>query len=283
MIKRLCIISATIFGGFFLGYHLVYAYVIPGVDEPFNPAAYYSDTAVSYADSPSTFFYKDLAAGGGTVLDTARKIKSVLFSGDFSNLAGIFTSKTTNDVINTSPFSASTLEKTSNHITNLNEGTSNLSNSAVVLDKREGTLFRRPDRYDEDTNSYDKKTQLSWLEKTYLQLTQSAKGNLDDLDSQEEILSTIMENAYRADGDLQASQASAEIKALNEAETARRNALLANYASLKATNNMTKEDEELQSIRTTDKAMVWISDPYNQTKQEQQIYTRPTAPGFKDF
>lgn len=60
-------------------------------------------------------------------------------------------------------------------------------------------------------------------------------------------------------------------KALNEAETTRRNALLANYASLKAKNNMTKEDEELQSIRTTDKAMMWISDPYNQTKQEQRF------------
>jgi len=283
MRKRLCITTAIIIGGISLGYHLVYAYAIQGIDRPFNPPAYYSDTAISYEDSPSPFFYKDLAAGGGTVLDTARKIKSVLFSGDFTNLSGIFTSKTSNDETNTTPLSTTVLEKTSNDVTDINSNTSNLSTSAAIIKERDGTLFRRPDRYDESTNSYDERTQMSWLEKTYLNFAQSAKSSLDDSNSQEEALNAVAENSYGASGDLQAAQTSAQIKAINEAIQARRNALLSNYAALKATNNMAKEDEELKNIRIIDNSVIQVSDPYNQTKQEQQVYTRPSAPGFKDF
>lgn len=276
----------VIFAGFFIGYHgyhLAYAHIIPGVDRPFNPAAYYSDTAISYADSPSVFFYKDLAASGGTVRDTLRKAKSVLFSGDFSNLVTIFTSKTENDVINTSPFSSSVLQETSNNISAIHTNTSNLANGASVLEERDGTLFRRPDRYDEDTNTYSEKEQRIWLGKTYANIVQAAKSSLEDANTQGDALSSIVENAYNAAGELQAAQASAELNAFNEAVNGRRNNLLANYASLKAANNMEKEDENLKSTRIIDRVSAQITDPYNPTTQEQQVFTRPDAPGFKDF
>ena len=35
------------------GFGMVSARVIPGIDEPYNPAAYYSLTAISWEDSPS--------------------------------------------------------------------------------------------------------------------------------------------------------------------------------------------------------------------------------------
>ena len=43
-------------------YGIGHARVIPGVDEPYDPANYYSMTSISYADSaPSPFALKDLA------------------------------------------------------------------------------------------------------------------------------------------------------------------------------------------------------------------------------
>ena len=279
MIKKISMVLIIIFCGF----SIVYAHIIPGVDRPFDPPAYYSETEISYADSPSTFFYRDLAAGGGTVLDVTRKAKSALFSGDFTSLAGIFTSKTSNDVINTSSFDSSVLEQTSNDIANINQNTTNNAKSSAVLEKRSGLLFRSPDRYDEDTNTYDKKTQLSWLEKTYLSFAQASKDSLDDINLQEEALGRVIENTYNADGDLQAAQASTQMKAFNEAVQASRNSLLSNYAALKATRNMVKEDEELENIRKIDKSNLWVTDPYDTTQQKQEVYTRPTAPGFKNF
>ncbi|MBP2629450.1 MAG: hypothetical protein H6Q70_78 [Firmicutes bacterium] len=279
MIKKISMVLIIIFCGF----SIVYAHIIPGVDRPFDPPAYYSETEISYADSPSTFFYRDLAAGGGTVLDVTRKAKSALFSGDFTSLAGIFTSKTSNDVINTSSFDSSVLEQTSNDIANINQNTTNNAKSSAVLEKRSGLLFRSPDRYDEDTNTYDKKTQLSWLEKTYLSFAQASKDSLDDINLQEEALGRVIENTYNADGDLQAAQASTQMKAFNEAVQASRNSLLANYAALKATRNIAKEDEELENIRKIDKSNLWVTDPYDTTQQEQKVYTRPAAPGFKNF
>ena len=43
------------------GFGMVSARVIPGIDEPYNPAAYYSLTAISWEDSPSPFALRDLA------------------------------------------------------------------------------------------------------------------------------------------------------------------------------------------------------------------------------
>ena len=59
--------------GFISGYGLIaYAHIIPGVDEPFNPAAYYSLTQISWADSPSPYALKDLASNGGSIFDYTR-------------------------------------------------------------------------------------------------------------------------------------------------------------------------------------------------------------------
>lgn len=286
MLKKTISVFLVVIVGFFIGYHgyrLAYAFAIPGVDRPFDPPDYYSETSVSYADSPSPFFYKDLAGGGGTVLDPLRKIKSALFSGDFSNLVAIFTSKTNNDVINTSPFSSSVLNETSNNVSNIHSNTSAIGNSAATLEARDGTLFRRPDRYDEDTNSYSENEQLTWLDKTYKTIAQSAKSSLEDSSTQETTLDGIVENAYGAEGDLQAAQAAAQMAAFTESVNARRNQLLANYASLKSAHNMKAEDDQINATRTTGQVSIQISDPYNQTTEQKTVYTRPDAPGFKDF
>lgn len=285
MLKKIVSVFFVVILGFFLGYRITYAFhfQVAGIDYPFDPPDYYSQTTVSYADSPSPFFYKDLANGGGTILDPLRKVKSVLFSGNFSDLVTLFTAKTDSDVTNTSPFSSSVLDETLNNISHINANTSSIGNSSAILEKRDSTLFRRPDRYDEDSTTYSEKAQLIWLDNTYKNIAQSAKASVDDTLSQETALNGIVENAYNADGDLQAAQSSAEMMAFTESINARRNQLLANYASLKSAHHMKDEDDQISATRMTDQVSGQFSDPYNQTTEQKAVYTRPDAPGFKDF
>ena len=71
-------VGMVVCGGLLTGISLTYARIIPGVDEPYNPGAYYSSTAISSADSPSTFFYRDLAGGGNIVYDPERHKNNIL-------------------------------------------------------------------------------------------------------------------------------------------------------------------------------------------------------------
>ena len=71
--KKFLAVMSVLSAGFISGYGLIaYAYIIPGVDEPFNPAAYYSLTQISWADSPSPYALKDLASNGGSIFDYTR-------------------------------------------------------------------------------------------------------------------------------------------------------------------------------------------------------------------
>lgn len=55
----------------------------PGIDKPYDPPKYYSQTEISWADSPSEFALKDLAAQGGNVYDYTRHLKSILYGTKF--------------------------------------------------------------------------------------------------------------------------------------------------------------------------------------------------------
>ena len=67
-------------------YGVGFARTIPGVDEPFDPANYYSMTSISYADSaPSPFALKDLARQKGHVYDYARHMKALLTTQNMEN------------------------------------------------------------------------------------------------------------------------------------------------------------------------------------------------------
>lgn len=84
--KLLKYCACALTGGFCIGYGAVYVYakIIPGVDVPYDPGAYYSATAISYADSaPSTFALRELSKG--SVYDKTRHDKSILFGSDFKS------------------------------------------------------------------------------------------------------------------------------------------------------------------------------------------------------
>lgn len=80
---KVLIVLLVVVVGFASGSSLTVLYArhhhkIAGVDYPHNPAAYYSPTTVDYADSPSTYALRDLAANGGSVIDYTRLAKSIV-------------------------------------------------------------------------------------------------------------------------------------------------------------------------------------------------------------
>ena len=94
--KKFLAVMSVLSAGFISGYSLIaYAHVIPGVDEPFNPAAYYSLTEISWA------------------FDYTRYIKSILFGDKFEKIAETDVDKTKNDEINSTPFTEEIFAETS--------------------------------------------------------------------------------------------------------------------------------------------------------------------------
>ncbi len=78
--KRLAVSCGVILSLLFA--EVAEARTVPGVDEPYDPANYYSKESISYADSkPSVFALRDLMQG--TVYDYKRHLKSIDFGGDF--------------------------------------------------------------------------------------------------------------------------------------------------------------------------------------------------------
>ena len=262
---------------------IVFAYAVPGIDKPFDPANYYSDTTVSYADSaPSTFALREI--GKGSVYDPLRKIKSALFGADFKSIEAILLNRNTNDAINVTPFDASILNLTKNEINTINASTVNMDhNSAAVANTRSSTLFRDPNRYDDASNSYKETEQLAWMQNVYRNAAQTAADNLNDQSDQFDALNQVMQNSNAALGSLQAEQAKAQLEAIKEAAIARRNAMLANYMSVDLVREMKEEDDSLKAARAAQSGRMTIADPYHPSAYDNSVYVRPEAAGFKYF
>jgi len=119
--------------GFISGYGLIaYAYVVPGWDEPFNPALYYNLTEISWEDSPSPFALRDLARAGGMVYDYTRHIKSIIFGDKFEQTAETATSQTKSEEINSKPFSEEIFSETAEALKIIGLGTEKVTKNVAI-------------------------------------------------------------------------------------------------------------------------------------------------------
>lgn len=87
MWKKAIFLALVLAVGFGIGYYGItearHHGPRPGIDKPYDPPKYYSQTEISWADSPSPFALKDLAAQGGNVYDYTRHMKSILYGTKF--------------------------------------------------------------------------------------------------------------------------------------------------------------------------------------------------------
>ena len=267
---------------------VAFARIVPGVDEPFNPAAYYSLTEISWADSPSTFALRDLAGAGGNVYDYSRHIKSILFGDNFENILSVNRSETANDMINTTPFDRSVFAETSRKLVNVRDGTEKIGTTVELgednANLRQGTV-KEWDDY--DNAAYDRAGKQIWLDQTYMDVADKAKISLEEMETSLDAAETILAHTDEAQGDLQLYQAQNELRTLLAYELARKNALDANFAQMQAAYHANNYDEVVEAAYFGEISSFNVVDPYDSETErlirEEYNYERPKLRCMPDF
>ena len=224
--------------GVLCGYNLVaYAYSVPGWDEPYNPAAYYSLTEISFEDSPSPFALRDLAINGGTVYDYARHIKSIVAGDNLEKTAEVAVSKTEKEEINTKPFTEEIFLETTSALNIVGIGTEKVSKEATIDETNK--YLRQGNADDWETYNpaeYNTQDKYLWLDEVYKDFVSGSRQEIAETENVIRAAEKILNHTNIAEGNLQMYQAQNELKTLLAYELARQNAL--------EFNNISPMDEE---------------------------------------
>lgn len=287
--KKFVVLLGVLGLGFVGGYSLVaYAHTVPGWDEPYDIDAYYSPTEISWADSPSQFALRDLAAQGGNVYDYTRHIKSIIFGDKFEQTAETATSQTKSEEINSKPFSEEIFSETAEALKIIGRGTEKVVKN-VAIDKSNPYLRQgnSDDWESYDQNSYNREEKYKWLSATYRDFADGAKTELDETEKSMEAAKKILNHTNMAEGNLQAYQAQNELKTMLAYEMARQNALDSNFAQMQAVYQAAEYDENVESAYIDSITKFDVADPYDEVNfkmlNEEYCYEKPKLPGMPDF
>ena len=177
--KKVASIINVVTLGFLGGYNLVAnAYSVPGWTEPYNLAAYYSLTEISWEDSPSPFALKDLARNGGTVYDMTRHIKSIVAGDNLEQTAEILVSKTASEDKNSKPFSEEIFLETAKALKNIGKITDEVAKTADISETNSYLRQGNADDWETyDNNFYKPEEKYKWLDNTYKNFVEGARQN----------------------------------------------------------------------------------------------------------
>ena len=282
MIYCLSVLCVCCIGG--IGaYKVGFAHVVPGVDEPYDPANYYSMTSISYADSaPSPFALKDLARQGGNVYDYARHMKAIMATQNMESWLSTAMERFGITVKNINPLNNSILTTVQRNLASLNSDANSRSLGERTMDFWKSRIFRNDEGY-EDENTFKAQEQYQAAAEIYKIYGDNAKGFIDTASSEQANIAAIVEAGNNAEGEMQADQAKADAMAMVEAETVRRNTLLGNLASIKAVEGKIKQNEDLAFRRQVQAAQISIEDPYHRTARSEKLYEKSEPKGFMRF
>ena len=287
--KKLAAMLGVVSLGFLGGYNLVaYAYSVPGWTEPYNPAAYYSLTEVSFEDSPSPFALRDLARNGGSVYDYGRHIKSIVAGDNLEKTAKIFLSKSESEEKNTKPFSEEIFLETESALNVIGLGTENIAKTAVI-DESNGKLRQGNADDWESYNSadYNESEKYKWLDETYKNFVLGSRQEIAETEKSILAAEKIITHTNLAEGEMQMYQAQNELKTLLAYELARQNALDANFAQVQAVYQASEYDEVVESAYIDSITKFDVTDPYDEViykmLKEEYDYEKPKVAGMPDF
>ena len=287
--KKLAAMLGVVSLGFLGGYNLVaYAYSVPGWTEPYNPAAYYSLTEVSFEDSPSPFALRDLARNGGTVYDHTRHIKSIVAGDNLEKTAEVFLSKSASEEKNSKSFSEEIFLETESALKVIGLGTEKVSKTAVI-DESNGKLRQgnADDWESYDNNFYNSEDKYKWLDETYKNFVLGSRQEIAETEKSIKAAEKIMSHTNLAEGEMQMYQAQNELKTLLAYELARENALDANLAQVQAVYQAGEYDETVESAYIDSITKFDVADPYDDVTykmlKEEYDYEKPKVTGMLDF
>lgn len=266
------------------GSGLVSAFSIPGVTRPFDPAAYYSETQISYRDSTYTpFTMKDLARNGYRVKDVTRDKKNIL--SEIQTYTNLLYAKQSvdNKKVDLSPLPSEQLQRLLNFLFADAAQTARIQEAPEILDLTAQDVFQTTQTVNDPTKTFTRSEQLGWLEQLNRQILQSSKQQVED-DVQMQAILVAADASNQAKGTLAAMQSNNQMQSIYAAAVERRNALIANYIAQQTANQISETANALQSAQNQRNGLAFIvSDPYRPTEQEKKQYTRPDGLGFVNF
>lgn len=274
-------IGTIVVGGLFFGLGLTYARIIPGVDEPYHPSAYYSATAVSYADSPSPFFYRDLASGGNMVYDPERHQRSILSCMKYDEILQTIQDLLKKKKEDKTPFGNDGIRA---GLQNVQQQTTSLHLAQSIAERAE-KVFTNAKVSEQEYESRTRAKQLQFLNDVYQDVTIHAQQSIQHSLERQKLLEEALQRSASAQGSMQAEQAKADIDALMREEIAERNMIWNNFAAMEAVTQQYHLEKEMRNARNVMESRAQFSfiDPYHMDAYEKRKYEKPAPLGLPDF
>lgn len=281
MATRVLVVLLVIAVGFASGSSLTLIYArhhhkIAGVDYPHNPAAYYSPTTVDYADSPSEFALRDLAANGGSVIDYTRLVKSKL---EYANLPPWLNHLLQKLGLKTDKYKKTSQEQQDIFAMDLSDAQQRTHNGTVQ------DFFNLKEFGSHSEDGYykpDFEKQLLAVDAAYDEANRGLAQANDNRAAYMEMANRALEAAHNATGEREVQDAQQQLKVIQAAQ----NANLGEYMRIK---NRVEEagdrlegalqDANLAAIKSSNQLVLDPSDP----EDKKQIDSMAEMTGIKPY
>lgn len=256
------------------------AHAVPGVDEPYDPGNYYSPTSISIPDSaPSPFALKELSQGD--VYDYTRHLRSILFGGNFKDIYQTLLGQLLNEIQDMTGMNLASLEHLGSAVGSIFASSKEIGAAAGIPYMESQGMFRQTTV---EGKSFDDGEQLRWAGDVYLSGLNAYKASDEDSEKRMTNINEVLENAAKAKGNMEVTQASSQMGGVYNAEIQRRDVLLANYAAVEAAHSRLEVDQQREDIQNVREGLALkVIDRDNLSETDKGIYTAHTPPGYYRF
>ena len=259
------------------------AYVIPGVDEPYNPPAYYSPTTPDPEDSPSPFFYKDLAENGMQIYDPTREKHKKDKVKNWQDVLDNLLKKLDLNIINSRMLSNNNLKSILLGAFGLNDDIDSKNKVVPMMNAvTEGNIIRTTERYDDYEREYSRSDKLK-LNQTVVQNTTSfVQTVLDDHKKSQVRQQHLLQNMASAEGTNEYLQVGNYMKYQNYSNRYRILELSSNKLALMVQEMVSAVDDDIEVVRNNNMTFRSV-DPTDMDDYEKEHYKHRKPLGFPDF
>lgn len=277
------IVGAMLYGG------LSYARIIPGVDEPFDPGNYYSLVSISWPDSaPSTFTLRDIAGSGGKVYDPWRDKEQQAKNKDVKGWLEAQIQQTLNKILEMTPWGKAVTGPIQEGIHALNENNLTTLPNDIAKAKEDPKLFATPSNPQgpgsDGSSPYSTRSDKIKYVRDKLEATANFVAKQSEAEKRsDELLRQALELAANAQGTLEAQQAENLINAVIASEWERRAEIISQMVAIKSLESMQQVDESVRAQQMNNASKLYMYDPYNPTKIDEESYKRPEPIGMLEF
>ncbi|EGO64641.1 hypothetical protein [Acetonema longum] len=270
---------STLAGSLGVSQAIAFAWSIPGVTRPYNPAAYYSHTVISSRDSkPSVFTRLDLARQGGRVhdyqeedQDTRKELRTTI-----EQLRRI--DELLKEIKNLTPaawdgfWQSLPQPRVSQRDQAVFTQHENAAALVSITDKN-GSDLAKPEA--------DK---LRYLDAFYRNVLTCSQENRQSYGAGTDTLENGLALSAAAEGQLAASQAQAGLGGIQAAECLQKNRLIGVQNAVIAVREQARIDETVRvQAKNRRNFNMQFASPYVKSTSDQKVFTKPKAPGLPDF